>query len=234
MLDAGFLLVIESLWVGWCIVCLLCMKSVGGWVLLCGWLMYSMYVILICSYWLVLYPEIYLQIWIFGTNKLIDWLIDMKSSVFWDIIPCSPLKVKQRFRGTWHVHLQDWEIALLAACLMLVSCLAYLQHWRWRQNVPLKHWFTFNGLHSIIFQKIEFFISSAFLNTLLTNVITKAWFAEIPPSPVVVCYSDQLHIDKRLTLLPAEGAILLETPTFDVSTLSLLNLYVFGPWVTVF
>jgi hypothetical protein len=31
----------------------------------------------------------------------------MKSSVFWDITRCSPLKVNVRFGGTCHLHLQD-------------------------------------------------------------------------------------------------------------------------------
>jgi hypothetical protein len=30
-----------------------------------------------------------------------------KSSIFWDIIPCSPLNVILRVRGTYRVHLQD-------------------------------------------------------------------------------------------------------------------------------
>jgi hypothetical protein len=30
----------------------------------------------------------------------------MKSSVFWDIGPCSPLKVNRRFGGTYRLHLQ--------------------------------------------------------------------------------------------------------------------------------
>jgi hypothetical protein len=29
------------------------------------------------------------------------------------------------------------------------------QDWRWRRQVPPKHWLTFNELHSIIFQMTE-------------------------------------------------------------------------------
>jgi hypothetical protein len=43
----------------------------------------------------------------------------MKSSFFWDIMPCSPLKVTRHF--------------------------------------PLKHRFTFNGLHDVISKMIELF-----------------------------------------------------------------------------
>jgi hypothetical protein len=39
----------------------------------------------------------------------------MKSSVFWDITQCNPLKINRCFEGT----------ALLDNCFMLVSCLAY-------------------------------------------------------------------------------------------------------------
>jgi hypothetical protein len=31
----------------------------------------------------------------------------MKSTVFWDMMLCSPLKVNQLFGGTYHLHLQD-------------------------------------------------------------------------------------------------------------------------------
>jgi hypothetical protein len=34
----------------------------------------------------------------------------MKSSVFWDITPCSPLKVNGQFGGTCHLHLQGLGI----------------------------------------------------------------------------------------------------------------------------
>jgi hypothetical protein len=35
----------------------------------------------------------------------------MKSTIFWDITPCSPLKVNQSFGGTYHLNLQG-----LATC----------------------------------------------------------------------------------------------------------------------
>jgi hypothetical protein len=31
--------------------------------------------------------------------------VAMKSSIFWDIAPCSPLKVSRHFEGTSHLHL---------------------------------------------------------------------------------------------------------------------------------
>jgi hypothetical protein len=43
-----------------------------------------------------------------------DILIAMivKSSAFWDIRPCSPLKDNRRFEGTYHLHLQGRRISL--------------------------------------------------------------------------------------------------------------------------
>jgi hypothetical protein len=36
----------------------------------------------------------------------------MKSSIFWDIKPCSPLKVNRRFGGTYRLHLQGFLLGL--------------------------------------------------------------------------------------------------------------------------
>jgi hypothetical protein len=35
----------------------------------------------------------------------------MKSSVFWDITPCSPLKVNRRFGGTYGLHIQGPKLS---------------------------------------------------------------------------------------------------------------------------
>jgi hypothetical protein len=52
---------------------------------------------------------------------------DLKSPLFWDIMPCSPLKVNQSFRRKCRLHLQCGRIseALLLICVMLVSCVAH-------------------------------------------------------------------------------------------------------------
>jgi hypothetical protein len=42
-------------------------------------------------------------------------IIFFKSTIFWDITPCSPLSVIQRFGGTYRLHLQR-KIILLATC----------------------------------------------------------------------------------------------------------------------
>jgi hypothetical protein len=57
-----------------------------------------------------------------------------KGSRFWDIAPCSPLKVNWRFGGPYRLNYQVWEISQknhcevrskLAACFMFVCYLAY-------------------------------------------------------------------------------------------------------------
>lgn len=54
----------------------------------------------------------------------------------------------------------DFECCLLPASLW---CLAWLILWpsRWGQHIRLKHWSTFNILHSVLSQKIELFITTA-------------------------------------------------------------------------
>jgi hypothetical protein len=50
----------------------------------------------------------------------------MKSIIFWDVTPCSPLSFNRRFGGTYRLHLQGKEIssAKKTAC-SLVFCGKY-------------------------------------------------------------------------------------------------------------
>jgi hypothetical protein len=67
-----------------------------------------------------------------------------KSSIFWYITPCTPLKVNGRFGGTYRLHLQCPRIsqAKKPASAQVVSRM------------------TFNGLHGVITQKIELFVTT--------------------------------------------------------------------------
>jgi hypothetical protein len=38
-------------------------------------------------------------------------MVVMKSSIFWDIILCSPMKVNRHFRVTYPLHLQRWSVS---------------------------------------------------------------------------------------------------------------------------
>jgi hypothetical protein len=99
--------------------------------------------------------------------------LNLKSSIFWGIMPCSPLKV-HHFRAC-RLHLHGWRVSKPSKklCLLPASCwfLAWLtfQPWRWRQHVPLKCWLTFNELHSIISQKTELFITLLWEPQILQN-----------------------------------------------------------------
>jgi hypothetical protein len=51
----------------------------------------------------------------------------MKSSIFWDITPCNPLRINRRFGGTCRLHIQGrmWQAELcFPPAFTLVSCLA--------------------------------------------------------------------------------------------------------------
>jgi hypothetical protein len=56
----------------------------------------------------------------------------IKSSIFWDITPCSLLKVNRRFGGIYRLHLQDrrlrWQAEWL--CWFLAQLILRLRRWR--------------------------------------------------------------------------------------------------------
>jgi hypothetical protein len=74
----------------------------------------------------------------------------MKRPIFWNITPCSPLKVNQRFGGKCRLHLQGRRISsLLATCFMLAFTWPILLPWRWRRHIPPKCPLTSKGLHGV-------------------------------------------------------------------------------------
>jgi hypothetical protein len=93
----------------------------------------------------------------------------MKS--FWDITPYSPFAVNQHFGGTCGLRLEgrriNQERNQREAGSKLVSWLI-LRSWTWRRYVPPKSRLTFNGLHCIIAQKTEPFITTVVRASILT------------------------------------------------------------------
>jgi hypothetical protein len=91
----------------------------------------------------------------------------MKSSNFWHITPCTPLKVYRWFGGICCLDLQGRTLILArnhheaAICLLPTSLwfLAWLivRPWRRRRYVPPKHRVTFNG-QVVISQNMNLFI----------------------------------------------------------------------------
>jgi hypothetical protein len=76
-----------------------------------------------------------------------------KSSVFWDIMSCSPLKVNGSFRGTCRLHLQGRRISQSKTSMkQLVRLLAVREI---RGGVPPKRRMTFSGLHGVMSQKVQ-------------------------------------------------------------------------------
>jgi hypothetical protein len=65
--------------------------------------------------------------------------VKVKSTIFWDITQCSPLKFNRGFGRTYRLYLQG----------------------RWRRYVPPKRGLSFNGPHGVISQKIVHFITIA-------------------------------------------------------------------------
>jgi hypothetical protein len=79
--------------------------------------------------------------------------VDQKSTIFWDITPCSPLEVNRLFGGTYRLHLQGRRISRARNQSKI--------RWQGRRYIPPKRRFTFNGLHGVISQKIVLFITTA-------------------------------------------------------------------------
>jgi hypothetical protein len=86
-----------------------------------------------------------------------------KSSIFWDITPCSPLKVYRCFRGICRLHLQSLRISQArnqhGKCKQSASS-AYSLTLKMDTTCSSETSITFNRLHSVILQKIEILIAS--------------------------------------------------------------------------
>jgi hypothetical protein len=119
----------------------------------------------------------------------------MRNSIFWDITPCSPLKVNRRFEGTYRLHLHGWR-----------KCEARNNAWK---KAPPKRWLTSNGLHGIISEGTEIFrkyISYEFSSLRNGNEIYGTWFLDIIefiPNAVlygVWCLSSERLLQRQLSL----------------------------------
>jgi hypothetical protein len=114
----------------------------------------------------------------------------MKSIIFWDMTPCSPLSVSRRFGETYSLHLQGRrnKFSKKPASKLLATCLLdgflmklFLRPWKWRRYVPPKRRLTLKGLHGVISQKMILFKSLHQTNRLLQVVNTRYEGAIKPP-----------------------------------------------------
>jgi hypothetical protein len=91
----------------------------------------------------------------------------MKSTIFWDITPYSPLKVNRRFGGTWHPSSgskkkpSKKQRGNHSSTFPLVPCSAYSSTLKMEAICSPKRRLTFNGQHGVISQKIVLFITTA-------------------------------------------------------------------------
>jgi hypothetical protein len=125
----------------------------------------------ILLYWALRSIHKYLQLWIWYAIKFcfsvkffrtahhvgvfeVLTAVVMKSSVFWDITPRSPLKVNRRFGEAYRLHIQSSACHLISRWFL---ARLILLPWRWRRHVPPKRWLTFNELNGVISQKIVLF-----------------------------------------------------------------------------
>jgi hypothetical protein len=93
----------------------------------------------------------------------------LKSTIFWNITPRSPLSVNRRFGGTYRLNLQGrknkfnkkpaWQPMVLATCSHAGFLLnLFSRPWRWRRYLPPKRRLTLNGLQDVVSQKMALFI----------------------------------------------------------------------------
>jgi hypothetical protein len=71
-----------------------------------------------------------------------------RSSIFWDLTPCSLLEVKLLFGVTWQIHLQGLRVNKKERRMKQKT----------KQCSP-KRRLTFRAPHDVISQKIEFFVT---------------------------------------------------------------------------
>jgi hypothetical protein len=121
----------------------------------------------------------------------------------------------------------QWGLLLPSSCWFLAWLI--LRIWRWRRNVPPKHWLTFIRLHGDVFQKMEENLKATLLA--IVEVVTSRasccwhcwhltyiWYTEHFGCflQVITCYADILY---TIFSFPYFGKIKVGLwATIDVST----------------
>jgi hypothetical protein len=120
-------------------------------------------------------------------------LMSSRSTIFWDITPCSPLKANRRFGGTYSLHLQARMSRARfqrknSTCLHLTRL---IRPWRWRRYAPPERRLNSNGLHGVISQRIVLFITTAVKVSVRTMISS---FGKI--TRVIIDYSVEWDMEK--------------------------------------
>jgi hypothetical protein len=92
-----------------------------------------------------------------------------KRVLYWDITPCSPLKISWPIGGTCRLHPQGPRIS--QARNQSETASRVIAAWRWGRYVSANFRLTFKWIHGLIPQKIEVLISTAVRNSKPTQ-----WF----------------------------------------------------------
>jgi hypothetical protein len=79
------------------------------------------------------------------------------------VTPCSPSEVNGLSGGTYRLHLHGWRVSQTSNQQYdgLLDYKSTLQPRWWKQDIPPKRRLTFNGMHLIISQNIELFVTTA-------------------------------------------------------------------------
>jgi hypothetical protein len=101
-------------------------------------------------------PRDSLVLFVYVTVPL-KFILNTMISVFSDITPCNPMKVKRHLAQIFCFHLlgriMKWEETRTKQ--------EANRHWRWRRRFPPESEFTFEDLHSLIAQKTNVFATTA-------------------------------------------------------------------------
>jgi hypothetical protein len=128
--------------------------------------------------------------------KLVNWwnlrwkinvrFTTKKSTFFWDITPCSPVRVNWRFRGTCHLQVSksklsrkrntEWSRQQVELCWFLAYPTPH--PWRLREYFSPKCWLTSIRLHGNMFQRVQLSIATAMWTSDPTGLTIK--FANFP------------------------------------------------------
>jgi hypothetical protein len=99
---------------------------------------------------------------------------NLKSTVFLDRTPCSPLTVNRRFGGTSPMSSGSNKPSKILARKQVANRALY----RWRRDIPPKRRMTFNGLQGVISQKILLFITTTVRTSNRTLHFHYMWYSE--------------------------------------------------------
>jgi hypothetical protein len=100
-----------------------------------------------------------------------------KITIFWDITSCRPFKFNRRFGGTCRLHFEGRRISKQVIFGNQVERKAKLATSKWMRHVPPKRRLTYNGLHGVVYQKTELFITTAVGTSDPTQVKKKVKFS---------------------------------------------------------